>query len=242
MTAAVRIVLDQRAIRRVGIRQNRSQSLGRAPENSEGFSTRYDSEASTCRHLLRFILLTATGRNEAAKMKRQEIGGDVWTLNPRSSACYPCASASICSPIGLPRLLASMHRLELVRGVNGEHLGHLGARLVAMLEPHQPVGMVGPQLLVPLEGKVRRLALEHHEVRGNGSDNSCSALAPLLYLRSQTLCSPTCCACSTERRIAPEQRSPASGHRSPNRRSRLVRDPDHRDGLGARQGVAPCET
>ena len=50
---------------------------------------------------------------------------------------------------------AVYHRLQLVTGVNGEHLGHPGARHVAMLEPHQPAGVVGPQLPVALEGKVR---------------------------------------------------------------------------------------
>jgi hypothetical protein len=39
---------------------------------------------------------------------------------------------------------AVYHRLELVAGVNGEHLGHLGARLVAMLEPPRPASVVGP--------------------------------------------------------------------------------------------------
>jgi hypothetical protein len=42
--------------------------------------------------------------------------------------------------------------------VNGEHLGHLGARHIAMLEPHQTAGVAGPQLPVPLERKLARLA------------------------------------------------------------------------------------
>jgi hypothetical protein len=39
------------------------------------------------------------------------------------------------------------HGLQFLASVNGEHLGHFGARLVAMLELHQAAGTVGPQFL-----------------------------------------------------------------------------------------------
>jgi hypothetical protein len=58
------------------------------------------------------------------------------------------------------------HHLKLVASVNGEHLRQLSARLVAMLEPHRPAGVVGSQLPVTCQCKFPPLALEHHDGAG----------------------------------------------------------------------------
>src|SRR5262249_15342897 len=49
---------------------------------------------------------------------------------------------------------------------NGEDLHHLGARHIAMLEPNRPAGVVWPQVPVPLERKLARLAYEQHDCDG----------------------------------------------------------------------------
>ena len=41
--------------------------------------------------------------------------------------------------------------LQFLGSVDREHLAHIVAFLVAVLEPHGPAGVLGPQLPVPLE-------------------------------------------------------------------------------------------
>jgi len=73
------------------------------------------------------------------------------------------ARLSACHALGLD---AVDHRLQFLRSVNGEHLAHVVALLVPVLEPHRPAGMVRPQLPVPLERKLACLALEYHHGDG----------------------------------------------------------------------------
>jgi len=58
------------------------------------------------------------------------------------------------------------HRLQFLGNLDREHLAHVVTFLAPVLEPNQPPGVVGPQLPVPLEGKLARLASEHHDGDG----------------------------------------------------------------------------
>ena len=59
---------------------------------------------------------------------------------------------------------AVQHRPQFLPSV--EHLADAVAFLVPVFEPHQPAGVVGAELPVPLERKLAHLASEHHHANG----------------------------------------------------------------------------
>jgi hypothetical protein len=61
---------------------------------------------------------------------------------------------------------AVQHRPQFLASVDCEHLADAVAFLVPVFEPHQPAGVVGAELPVPLERKLAHLASEHHHANG----------------------------------------------------------------------------